>query len=37
MTCKTCAEDIHENNHGGWYHVKGWIEVTADHQAEPAS
>jgi hypothetical protein len=37
MTCAHCLEEIAESDGGGWYHVKFWVERTADHEAEPVS
>ena len=37
MNCATCLEEIHPDGSGGFYHVKAWVERTADHDAEPAS
>jgi hypothetical protein len=37
MICAHCLEEIHESDGGGWYHVKAWVERTADHEASPTS
>ena len=36
MTCRHCHESIWPKDYGGYYHVHSWVEITADHDAEPA-